>query len=59
MGNRKFIDDSDRTITTEELKDYFYNEMSDEDREEYENSFESYFSCCMLCNGGCLTEYKE
>lgn len=55
---RKFLDDADRIVTESEMENYFNNEMDAETKEEYGN-FETYMFCCMLQNGGCLTEIAD
>lgn len=60
MTNQKlYIDETEEIISYDALKYYFENVMEDWEREEYENDFNNYITCCMWWNGGTLTPYVE
>ena len=60
MKNQQlYIDETEKIISYDELKDHFENGMKAWEREEYNNSLEDYLACCMWWNGGTLTPYTE
>ena len=60
MNNQKlFIDETEEIISYDDIKNHFENDMEEWEREEYNNNFEEYLTCCMYWNGGTLTPYTE
>lgn len=60
MNNQKlFIDETDEIISYDDIKNHFDNDMTAEEKAEYNNDFNEYIICCMWWNGGTLTPYTE
>lgn len=57
--NTKYLDETEQIVSRKEIENHFYNEMTNSEREEYDNDFNNYLICCMWYNGGTLTPYNE
>ena len=55
---KKFIDETGEIVTLEEMRQNFYENMTAEEQNEYNNDFEQYLVCCMWWNGGTLSAYS-
>lgn len=56
---KKYFDfDHDEIVTIEDLKKW-YDRMTNEEKQEYNNSFSDYVSCCMYYNNGCLKKINK
>ena len=56
MNSQKLlIDETEEIISYDDIKNHFENHMEEWEREEYNNNFEEYLTCCMYWNGVTLT----
>ena len=51
-----YDEDREVYVSEEEIRHHWDNELSDEDRDEYDNNFTYYINSMLFQNGGCCKE---
>lgn len=60
MNNQKlFIDETEEIISYDDIKNHFDNDMTAEEKAEYNNNFEEYLTCCMWCKRSTIPPHTE